>query len=296
MLFAIVLSVASAGHLSTPEAEVVDLGWTWEDVDGRRRRLEASISRGAVDHALSTSRHVDRDALAEFVVAKVDRWALDLPPGYVVQATADGPRVSLRASAPPAAIDGVFSAAKVVREQASNEWLERNAVMRMNDGALSFDHARLAADAAPWLAPLASALDPGLGPRAFAAQALAFVQSIPYEYGDAGADAGYRSPLAVLAANTGDCDSKTVLFLGLMRAAYPEVDAVVLYPPNHALAGLALPRADGERAVGDGAGNSYVLAEPTGPARRVLGEVGDEVWDELDGADLRRVGDWRRSP
>jgi hypothetical protein len=106
-------------------------------------------------------------------------------------------------------------------------------------------------------------------------KALSFVQSIPYEARKKkGGDPGYRRPLALLSRNRGDCDSKSVLFLAVVRAGLPDVALSVIYVPEHALTGVAMPAESGDRSF-KADGIEFLYAEPVGPALHGLGEPAD---------------------
>ncbi|MEL6344380.1 MAG: hypothetical protein AAFV53_14780 [Myxococcota bacterium] len=135
------------------------------------------------------------------------------------------------------------------------------------------DHARHASEYAASVAPLVDALGgPTDDPREFAQTALGYVQSIPYEKLVRLRDR-YRRPLSVLGRNRGDCDSKSTLFLALMRQAYPDLPLAMVYIPEHAYVGLGISpqRGDAKLKKGD---DVYVLAEPVGPSMMPIGEAG----------------------
>lgn len=169
--------------------------------------------------------------------------------------------------------------AQAAAKSALDTYLSRHRYTELRGGDIAPDHARLAAEYADDVRPVAAALAVGApDARTFVARALAFVQAIPYESGKAGADKGYRRPLSVLARNKGDCDSKSTLFLALVRSAHPELGAVVVYVPNHAFAAVALDPVGGDRSFARN-GVRYVGVEPVGPARIPVGKVsGKSGW------------------
>jgi hypothetical protein len=169
--------------------------------------------------------------------------------------------------------------AQAAAKSALDTYLSRHRYTELRGGDIAPDHARLAAEYADDVRPVAAALAVGApDARTFVARALAFVQAIPYESGKAGADKGYRRPLSVLARNKGDCDSKSTLFLALVRSAHPGLGAVVVYVPNHAFAGVALDPVGGDRSFARD-GVRYVGVEPVGPARIPVGKVsGKSGW------------------
>jgi hypothetical protein len=151
-------------------------------------------------------------------------------------------------------------------------WLADNDYTTLEGGGISFDHAKLVRQYTDDLRPLADALAAGTSSdRAFVERALSFVQSIPYESRrKKGKDPGYRRPLSVLGADKGDCDSKSVLFLGVVAARLPSVPLAVVYVPEHALTGVGLPKQPGDKTFKQGA-STFLYAEPVGPAELPLG-------------------------
>jgi hypothetical protein len=130
----------------------------------------------------------------------------------------------------------------------------------------------VARDYADDVRPVAVALGMvGADPRDGIATALGFVQSIRYEKKGRRVDAGFRRPLALLAADKGDCDGKTTLFLALVAAAWPDLPTAMVYIPRHAFAGVAVEPGRGESTFTRDHVR-YVLAEPVGPALEPLGE------------------------
>ena len=145
--------------------------------------------------------------------------------------------------------------------------------------AVKPDHLRYIAENAATLAPVAKALYNTLpnnsARRVYVNLLLSWVQSIPYNELKnrlTSNGAGYLPPLSVVANNQGDCDSKTVLMASLLRSILPTLKMSMVFLPNHALLAIELPfRSQGQTLYING--TSYVLMEPTGPAKTPLGEI-----------------------
>lgn len=214
-----------------------------------------------------------RRELNESIERAVRRWGKDLR-RVDLKVESDARGVQVRASG-RGDVRGAMKEAADVMAAARDEWLAAHRFTLLEDGAVSFDHAALVLDYDDDLRPVADALRAGTADdRAFVARALSFVQSIPYEARKRkGGDPGYRRPLALLSRDRGDCDSKSVLFLGIVHAALPELPLAVVYVPGHALVGVGLPKEKGDRTFSED-GTKYVYAEPVGPAQMALGEVG----------------------
>lgn len=106
---------------------------------------------------------------------------------------------------------------------------------------------------------------------------LAFVQAIPYQQlqsDDGLRGSGFLLPQQVLGNNRGNCDSKVTLLASLWRYLQPEIPLVLLFVPDHALLGVALPAQGAEETL-TVAGGRWLLAEPTGPAELSAGQLSE---------------------
>ncbi len=240
----------------------------------------------------------DRDALTilprpdlyRAMAAAVGQWAKTLPSGTTVTAKASDEDFSLSARGPKESAQGAMDEASRVAQAAEVQWLADHDATTLENGSIAYDHAALAAKYASEVRPIAEALRKGTGDvRGYVERALAFVQAIPYEPRPSREiDAGYRRPLGVIARNEGDCDSKSVLFLALVRAAYPDVPLAFIYVPNHALVGVGLPeRGDDRSFVVDGV--QYLYAEPVGPGLRAFGQPTPEDHNAARKGEIRIV-------
>jgi len=279
-------SLALAGNAQTRfDREDTARNWVfdvaWKDAKGTKHAVSYKIRRDVIDDDRAEPTFLKRRELNEFLVKEIRAYGKTVK-GVKVTATIEDGGVRIGVSGTDkkkakAALDG----AEKVRDQALDKWLRRNRFFRMANGNISFDHARLVSDYAEALEPVAEALKEGTETkRGYVAKALSFVQAIPYEARKRkGGDPGYRRPIALLFRNRGDCDSKSVLFLGLVKAAYPETDLAVVYIPGHALTGVGL-KPKGDDLVFEAKGKRFVFAEPVGPALHPLGQPAPENKNE----------------
>ena len=104
---------------------------------------------------------------------------------------------------------------------------------------------------------------------------LSWSQSIPYNEltgrGESNG-AGFLPPIALLNANMGDCDSKSVLAATLIRSFMPQAKMALIILPKHALLGIGLRPLSEDITYGSET-MPLVLMEPTGPAPLTLGQV-----------------------
>ena len=85
---------------------------------------------------------------------------------------------------------------------------------------------------------------------------------------------GFRVPLETLALREGDCDSKTTLFSGLMKALGGP-NTLLVTGEGHQFGGIELAPRRGERYV-EMDGRTFVLVEFTAPLP--LGTIADDSW------------------
>jgi hypothetical protein len=249
------------------------LRYTFSDESNHGRKVSVALPSAAVAKDNDTRLQFPKAAALRAQVAAVRRYAATHR-GPDISAKAQDGGVSIRVRGKNAGrMREALEGARAAADASLSVYLARHRYTRLRGGGIVPDHARLADQYADDVLPLAEALAVDApDARTFVARALAFTQAIPYEAGKNGADRGYRRPLSVLARNRGDCDSKSTLFLALVRARHPELAATVVYVPNHALAGVAMDPAAGERVfVREGV--QYVAAEPVGPAKLKFGGV-----------------------
>jgi len=143
------------------------------------------------------------------------------------------------------------------------------------------DHIRIAQQALPLFDDIVAQAQDNLrnmSSRDIINYYLSWIQSIPYSTLDnrvTSHGAGFSPPNRLLMENQGDCDSKSTLFISLMRALFARLNLVMVYLPNHALVGLQLGHSQQDEYISlDGI--DYVLAEPTGPGLFKLGEIAED--------------------
>ncbi len=265
---------AKQGHFDVDKGKAEwTLHYTFSDERNKPRKLDVTLPTGAVAKDNETKLQVPKAAAVKAQVAAVRRYAKRTKgPDISAKAQNGGVSISVRGKS-AARMQDALDGAKAAAEGALNVYLARHRYTRLKNGGIVPDHARLADQYADDVMPLADALAADApDARTYVARALAFTQAIPYEAGKNRADRGYRRPLSVLARNRGDCDSKSTLFLALVRARHPELGATVVYVPNHAFAGVALEAQPGERSF-EREGVRYVGMEPVGPAKVRVGQV-----------------------
>jgi transglutaminase-like putative cysteine protease len=120
--------------------------------------------------------------------------------------------------------------------------------------------------------------------RGKASHALEFIQSVPYSTSDP-SGAGFQTPVGLFTQNRGDCDTKTVALVSILRSY--GIDAVLVTVPGHMFAGIDLPPSPGDHTF-EYRGRKYVSAEPSGLGFP-LGKLAKESADHLSNGEARVV-------
>ena len=246
------------------------LEFVWKGGGGGKDDLRAKVLTSEIEADKAIKRKIQLIDLHK-AMAKAARKAAKAHPSVTLQAKPSAAGVQLQVEGPRSANRPALNDAKAAMERRQARWMSENQVFEIEPQQLSYDHARIAADRAAAVAPVAASLRKGTdSTRAFVSRALRFSQSIPYQKGRRGQDTGFQRPLALLARNKGDCDGKSALFLALLRAELPNTPLAMVYVPGHALVGVGIPQKRGDQTFRH-KGKTYVLAEPVGPGAFPLG-------------------------
>lgn len=278
MLCALLLSAHGGRHRVHEDGDALRVQSTWVGADHQSRAVEFLLDADAVRQARDTPTRFPHEAAAQTVATAVDRYVREQ--GWDgVTATVTGSSVHLRVRGKDdAQIQRRLQTLHAVRDAAMATFLEVHGYRRLDDGRVAPDHARIASEHAAHLAQVADALGADRREvRDFARVSLGFVQSVPYEAGGPKQDGGFRLPVSVLAAGRGDCDSKAVLFAGLLKAAHPDLGVAIVVLPGDRFAGHALAAVDLEPTPEQAflliEGRPWVLAEVVGPHAVPLGRI-----------------------
>jgi hypothetical protein len=251
------------------------LQFTWKGGGGGKDGLKARVLTSEIDSDKAIKREIQLIDLHK-AMARAARKSAKAHPSVTLKATPSKSRVELQATGPRSSMKAAMRDAQDAMERRQAQWMTENQVFEIEPGGLSYDHARIAAARADAVAPVAAALREGTGSkRAFISRALRFSQSIPYQKGRRGQDTGFQRPLALLARNKGDCDGKSALFLALLKAELPNTPLAMVYVPGHALVGVGIKPERGDQTFRY-KGETYVMAEPVGPAAFPLGTTARE--------------------
>jgi hypothetical protein len=279
MLLTTVAMAAQLAFKATNEEDMRHLAWSWKGKDGAHT-AEVDLPAMLVATQDAAPLRYPYDGCAAYTQSAIVRAAAanrvklrDLSVG-----TRCGVHYVLEG--PSSILARAMASVRAAGEAARAAYREEQGFVLV-DGKLRRNHAALMKEVAIDLAPLADALsETGDDARSFADRALGFVQSIPYEaFDELG---GFRLPLSVLSQNRGDCDSKSVLFLALMEAAFPEVPTAMVLVPDHAYVAIGIYGEIADERVLLPDGSDWPIAEPVGPALKRVGEASARSTDPTD--------------
>lgn len=271
---------AQTGFKATIEGTNTRLRYSWTDQDKLAWSAELRVSTAAIAQqdagmlpfpaadCFAHNRRAMEEAAARAsaVVTVVDKGA-PCSQSWTVRA----PKSTLAAAS---------AAVSQAREKAYAVFLSEHGWIKMGDKVRRY-HAAMVTENVPSVLELADALYRPLDDaRSFGDRALAFVQSIPYTRIDE--RLGLRPPLSLLAHNEGDCDSKSVLFLSLMKARFPEVPSAMVYVPQHAYVALDVPHRLADTLLTLPDGRRWPIAEPVGAVLRRVGEAGEHSAEPVE--------------
>ncbi len=258
---------------------------TYQDGAGKRHKVCFALSSDAIRADLARGHAIPLDDAYKAVARDLRTWAEGQKgPELTIQVTDQGLQLGATGR-DKGRVKAFLEKAEVERDAALERWLKARDLIRIREGEVAYDYAAIAAEDAVHVKAIVEALDrPDDTEASFTARALAFVQSIPYEAElKRGGDAGFRRPLALLSRNRGDCDGKTVLFLALLEARYPNLGKAAVTVPGHAFAAVQLrvDRGDASLPIN---GQEWLAMEPVGPAIEPPG-----VWSKVSKKHRKRA-------
>lgn len=302
LLFCLLAGVAHAGQLSfsaKAEGNAVRFTTRWTDAENREQSLSFAIPQDDLRRGKDEFQAYDNKESAKRAYVAVQTYArLASVNGRSVKVTQNyqGYDIQTQTEAKDEAEakvinDDLMANLKKVQAKAVEDYMVDSFYTRVDDTHVMPDHKRIARRYASALTPLAvatrqSLLAQGMGTdvRSAAAYLLGYFQSIPYDTllsRRSSNGAGFKTPYGLITGNKGDCDTKSVAMAAVLRQLYPTLRITMVYVPDHAFLGVAIPRGPRDYALNLG-GTPFVLVDPTGPRLLKVGEVDSKALDDLE--------------
>jgi len=257
----------------------VILAYTWQDPSQKQHSIQFNLPQDAAQ--LGNSEFVKFSNKTANDVAYKDVKT------YIQQQNIKGLKVKRTRSGYAIEFEGapfnvprvkqIMSEVKDLRDKSFQNYVKKSFYTNLDDNTLIPDHKRIAKRYINAMRPVAEALAQNMHnmtERQRINYLMHFLQSIPYDtltsrYNSNGA--GFQTPYGLLINNKGDCDTKAVALMALLRNFYPQMRMVMVYVKDHAFIAIDLPAKQGEKALNIGGGH-FVIADPTGPAQVKLGQ------------------------
>jgi len=272
--------------------------YTWEGLNRQVYDLNFSVPIPLLQASMTDFTAFESFEANQIIAQRVEAKAKQLFPDVDFTMTAMPGGIKYSASADKAKAEAAMKKVQEIEREVRDAYIAERYYTYAKENVLMPDHARIASIYSQKVQPLAQGLlqelPQGASARDVMNLALGFFQTIPYNtlkdrYTSSGA--GFETPLRMLAENRGDCDTKSVGYLSVLRHYYPDLALLMVYTPFHAFVGINIPVQNGDVAI-EVDGLKYVLAEPVGPSLIPLGKVSDESLRELK----KGLYSWRTVP
>jgi hypothetical protein len=258
--------------------------YQWIDQQGITQNIEFLLAKTAIFDRFRNFRTFKPEMAKHVINNALQKKLRAIPIKDVIinfnKNTTDG-EIEIRGRSSEA-VNAAYTKIYQLKAELNNQYLVdnyyQNFITHDQINAVKPDHARFANIASADLKPIKPVILEKFSIkniRKITNYVLGFVQSIPYstlESRVTASGAGFNPPLKLLWENQGDCDSKVVLTVAILRSLMPRIKMILVFIDNHALIGIEVPvQADDQTIVIDDI--SYVLAEPTGPRLFNLGKL-----------------------
>lgn len=262
----------------------IEFNYQWQSVDGTRE-LSFLLAHANID-SLPNSAPAYNMALAQnYIHRNLLKYAKTIDPKVAkISIKRSGDLLNMAVSGKLAdQVNEITETLSKKHEEAKADYFTKNYYVsfrnEMGQMTIKQDHRRYAEESSHNLNGIVLAIKEQLNnpndAREFIDFTLNWLQTIPYDTLEnriSSNGSGFAAPRQLLLNNKGDCDSKSTLFLALLKSYNPRLPTKMVFLPNHALVGISLkPNTKDEQIIQNKV--SYILAEPTGNAQYPLGEI-----------------------
>jgi hypothetical protein len=269
--------------------------YVYTGFDGQPKKLSFRLDTKTLKTGAEEFQALNQNLLEKYVKDYLDYYATRIP-NVKITVTQDGTKTNFAAYGEnEVVVNKAIGEMQKRFHEAEDNYLQSQFFIRdaANNGAIP-DHTRIAKRYTEYMHPVSQAIEQQLAdrsPRTILNSALNFLQNIPYdrlEDRKTSNGAGFVTPYGLLQYNKGDCDTKSVALISIMRNLLPTLPTVIVYIPKHAFVGFAVATKKGDRILTI-KGKEYVLAEPVGPGLFPVGEISEESRSDLEKNDFNYV-------
>lgn len=305
------LTVVLASFVAMPQAQAQQLayqtqdrGYTqayfmqWRDFDGRHQHLQFSLPRDTVNMSLREFRPLNQADVTNHVYSTARKVAsLNRNDGLKVNVARaqDGIQLTVAGRVRnDAQLQRGLDDMNQLMQTARKSYVEERLYTFVDEKTIMPDHARVAQMYYPRMRPIAQEVQRqvGLDSRRTINYLLSMMQTIPYDTlltkHERSNGTGFATPIELLHNNLGDCDSKSVAMISILRNMYPSMRMMMVYIPEHTFVGFQIPATSSDIALRI-QGSTFVLAEPVGPRLMPLGQLDEASLAKLRAGDYRYV-------
>ena len=264
-------------------AEGIEFNYQWKSSEGKRE-LKFLIPHSDIE-TLPNSAPAYNPMLAQnYIHRSLLEYAKTIDPRVAkIVIRRSGSALNMEVSGrSKSKINNITDTLNTKQQKAETDYLAKNYYMPFKDEmgqlAIKQDHRRYALESSGSLNQIVLAIKAQMSnpanSREFINFTLNWLQTIPYDTLEnrmSSNGSGFAAPKQLLINNKGDCDSKSTLFLSLLKSYNPNLSSKMVFLPNHALIAVDLkPNKTDEVIRQDRA--EYILAEPTGAAQNCARE------------------------
>lgn len=271
----------------TELADAYQFNYQWADQNNNQQQLSFSLSKQILFEQFRGFRAYNATIAKHHALKSLQQHLQQTPlPNVMVSFESHNDETSVKIKGTDReAINQAYSEVAQLEAKFNRAYLDKNFYQLFltydQYQGIKPDHRRFALLSSPHLAPIKQSIFeqfPIKKVRQISNYVLAFVQSIPYsqlESRVSSSGAGFNHPMKLLWENQGDCDSKVTLTAAILRALMPKIKMVLVFIEGHALIGIEGRPNRGAISIKYDR-RTYLLAEPTGPAKLYLGEISTE--------------------
>ena len=279
----------------TQNDENINYEYHWYDHANTLRKVMFSIDAKALSKLPQSQSHYLPEIVQNTIHRDLMQFAKTIDPRNArvnIQRKTEGIEIGIRSS-DKQQIQRLKKIFKEKEDAAFTNYLDKHYFERFRAPSgqigIKTDHVRYIAQYRALFNPVARAFYETLNnlgsPRDLINFIISWTQSIPYNELEGRGEsngAGFLPPVALMDANLGDCDSKSVLAAAIIRNVMPSTELHLVVLPKHALLAVGTtPRQDDIKVKGKY--REVVVFEPTGPAPLALGEVAPSSLQAING-------------
>ncbi len=267
---------------------MTQFSYKFEDFSGRPVSLSFMLNTRQLNAGAGQFQAFDQVQMENYTMEYLHYYAAQTP-GVQVSVDKIGDTISFHVMGPSdEVVQQTLAQMKRRNEEAQDRYLQSKYFIKDTTGKYIMpDHIRIAENYIASMRPVAKAIaaqSADKSQRGVLNASLNFLQSIPYDTLQNRATSngsGFTTPYGMLLMNRGDCDTKSVALIAMMRSLYPNMPIAMIYTNNHAFVGFQVQALSGDRIL-TVERKVFVLTEPAGPGQFPVGRIGHVSSADLD--------------